>query len=122
MRRKVANARIDMRITSQHKYFFELAAFIGGYDSLSNFIEEASEILAKKVFETAEESRELSANDRDLLLKFLEKAPEPNETLKAAYKKVLNMYNLEENGNAIYNIDSSLVKKPDEGNKTKGHA
>lgn len=122
MRRKVANARIDMRTTSQHKYFFELAAFIGGYDSLSNFIEEASEILAKKVFETAEESRELSANDRDLLLKFLEKAPEPNETLKAAYKKVLNMYNLEENGNAIYSIDYSLVKKSDEGDKTKGHA
>ena len=43
MRRSCANARIDMRTTPQCKYFLELAAFIGGYGSLSDFMVKASE-------------------------------------------------------------------------------
>lgn len=111
MRRKVANARIDMRTTPQRKYFLELAAFIGGYESLSNFIEEASEISAKKIFDTIDNSRVLSSKDRDLLLKFLEKAPEPNEALKTAYNKVLDLYQLDENGRFVYNVDPNMVQK-----------
>src|SRR5437868_13221329 len=97
MRRKVASARIDMRTTSQNKYFLELAAFVGGYDSLSDFMVKASESKAKEVFDTMDDSRELSAKDRDLLLHFLENSPEPNGKLKAAYQKVFAMYQIDEN-------------------------
>lgn len=44
MRRKVANARIDLRTSPQRKHFFEMAAFVGGYESLSSFIAD------KKIF------------------------------------------------------------------------
>jgi len=114
MRRKVAEARIDMRISPQRKYFLELAAFVGGYDSLSNFIKEASEKLAKTVFDnTKDESRELSAKDQALLMNFLKNSPEPNPTLKAAYKKITALYQLDERGQAIYELDPDMVKKAD---------
>ncbi len=119
MRRKIASARIDMRTTAQNKYFLELAAFIGGYDSLSDFMVKASESKAKEVFDAVDDSRELSAKDRDLLLHFLENSPEPNEKLKAAYQKVLAMYQIDENNQAVYNIPSYLLKNQDNV-KTQG--
>lgn len=112
MRRKVANARIDLRTTPQRKSFFEFAAVLGKYDSLSSFMTEASEILAKKVFEEAEESRELSDADRDLLLKILNKAPEPNAALKAAFERVSKISHLDENGDMIYEVELPEVNKP----------
>lgn len=111
MRRNTAKARIDMRITPQSKYFFELAAFIGGYDSLTSFMEEASEKLAKSVLDNSDESRTLSDKDRDLLLNFLKNAPEPNAALRQAFEKVSRIYALDENGNATYNVDSNLIKE-----------
>lgn len=107
MRRKVANARIDLRTSPQRKHFFEMAAFVGGYESLSSFIAEASELLAKKVMDNVDESRELSSADRDLLLSILKNAPEPNAALKEAYEKVSKLCNINESGQAIYNVDSN---------------
>ena len=109
MRRKVANARIDLRTSPQRKYFFEMAAFMGGYDSLSSFMAEASELLAKKVLDTVDETRELSDKDRDLLLNLLNNAPEPNFALKEAYKTISKLCHLDENGQTIYNVPSDLL-------------
>lgn len=122
MRRSCANARIDMRTTPQCKYFLELAAFIGGYGSLSDFMVKASENLAKEVFDTVDDSRELSHRDRDLLLSFLENPPEPNDTLKEAYKKIHVMYQLDDNGQGFYDVDPSMIKNPGENANTQGHA
>ncbi len=114
MRRKAAEARIDMRISSQRKYFLELAAFVGGYDSLSNFMTIASEQLAKSVFDkTGDESRTLSAKDQNLLLNFLQNAPEPNAELKAAYKKIASLYQLDESGQATYELGPDFIKHID---------
>lgn len=110
MRRKIANARIDLRITPQKKYFLELAAFIGGYDSLSSFIGEASDKLARYVLAHPDDSRELSAKDRDLLLNLLKKSPAPNAKLKATFKKISKLYYLNENDCAIYDIDPCIIK------------
>lgn len=106
MRRKSANARIDLRTTVQRKHFFEMIAFVGGYDSLSSFIVEASEMLANKVLDGAGESRKLSPEDRDLLLGLLRKAPEPNAALKKAYEKVTRLCYLNENDQVVYDVDS----------------
>jgi uncharacterized protein (DUF1778 family) len=110
MRRKIANARIDMRTTPQRKHFLEMAAFIGGYDSLSSFMVEASETLAKKVFDSIDERRELSAKDRDLLLSFLQNSPEPNEALKKAFASVKKLYQFDDNGLIFYNVPSNMIK------------
>ena len=114
MRKSTAKTRIDMRINPQSKYFFELAAFIGGYDSLTSFIEEASERLAKTVLDSTDESRTLSDRDRDLLLNFLKNAPEPNSILRATFEKISKIYSLNEDGDAIYNIDRKLLKNHSE--------
>jgi len=112
MRRKVASTRIDLRTTTQRKHFFELAAFMGGYESLSSFMSEASEILAKKVLDKVEDSRVLSEVDRDLLLNFLNNPPDPNPVLKAAYEKVAKLCHVNENGETIYKVDDLLLKQP----------
>ena len=110
MRRKVANTRIDLRTTSQRKHFFELAAFMGGYESLSSFMSEASEMLAKKVLDEVEDSRVLSEADRDLLISFLNNAPDPNPVLKAAYDRVAKLCHLNQNGETVYQVEGLLVK------------
>lgn len=110
MRRKIASVQIDLRITPQRKSFFEMAAFIGGYESLSSFVAEASEMLAKKVMDNIDESRELSSNNRDLLLNALKNAPEPNGALKAAYAKVSKLCHLDENGQAVYSVEPKDLK------------
>ena len=112
MRRKVALARIDLRTTPQRKHFFEMAAFVGGYDSLSSFMAEASEILAQKVLDQLDETRRLSSRDYDLLLSVLQNAPEPNATLKAAYEKISKLCTIDQDGRAIYSLDTTYIKTP----------
>ncbi len=112
MRRKVALARIDLRTTPQRKHFFEMAAFVGGYESLSSFMADASEILAKKVLDQIDEKRTLSNRDFELLLHVLENPPEPNETLKAAYEKISKLCTIDQDGRAIYSLDETYVKTP----------
>ena len=102
MRRKNANTRIDLRTTLQRKHFFELAAVLGGYDSLSSFMSEASEMLAQRVIDTIDDSRVLSDMDRDLLLTMLNQAPEPNLALKEAHERVAKLCHLDQNGEAVY--------------------
>lgn len=120
MRRKIADARIDMRVTQELKYFLELAAFINGSDSLTTFIIKSSEKSAKQIFNNPDNYRNLSPGDRDLLLQFLKKAPEPNEILKAAFKKVLKLYQIDDKGRTIYKINPNLIKNAQEEPKTQG--
>jgi uncharacterized protein (DUF1778 family) len=89
-KKTIDNARIDLRTRAQQKSYFELAAFFGGYDSLSNFMIRASEKLAESVFHEAE-SRSLSDEDRDLLVKFLQNSPDPIPVLSEAYKKITKL-------------------------------
>jgi len=106
MRRKLANARIVLRTISQKKHLFELAAFVSGYDNLSSFMSDASEMLAWKVLGEVDESRELSVADRDLLLSILNKAPEPNPALRAAFERVAKLCHLDQGGEAVYEVDA----------------
>ena len=112
MRRKVANTRIDLRTTTQRKHLFELAASVGGYESLSSFMSEASELLAKKVLDETEDVRILSAADRDLLMSVLNNPPDPNPTLKAAYDRVSKLCSLNENGEVVYNVEGLVIDPP----------
>jgi uncharacterized protein (DUF1778 family) len=115
MRRKVANARIDFRTTAQRKHVFELAAFLGGYGNLSNFITEASDSLAKSILDNLDESRELSDRDRDLLVSMLKTAPEPNAALKKAYAKAAHLCQLDQNGQAVYELGQNLFQPRENG-------
>lgn len=110
MRRNIANARIDMRTSTQTKDFLELAAYIGGYGSLSKFIIDASQKMAQEIFEHTD-FRKISNKDRDLLLKILQNPPEPNEMLKETYQKLSSSFRISEDGQAVYEIDEKFIKK-----------
>jgi len=109
MRTQQKTTRIDMRAEPHIRQSLELAAFLGGYASLSEFILETAEERANEIFHNLEH-RPLSDRDRDLLLKILDKSPAPNEKLKAAFSKVNASYR--SIGNTIVQqIDNKLFKK-----------
>jgi uncharacterized protein (DUF1778 family) len=85
-------ARFDTRITREQKEFFERAARIGGYRSLTDFVvltvqEKAKEIIAEK------EQVLISQKDSEVFFEAIMNGSKPNEDLlKAAsdYKDFLS--------------------------------
>lgn len=87
---KTAKARFDTRLTKEQKQFFERAATIGGFRSLSDFViltvqEKAREIIKE------EESILASQKDSEIFFDAIVNIDKPNEELIAAAKQFNNM-------------------------------
>lgn len=80
---KQKTARFDARLTEEQKKFFEKAAQLGGYRSLTDFMiltvqERANEIVKKQ------EEIIASQRDRDIFFDALLHPKKPNKTLRSA--------------------------------------
>ncbi len=83
-------ARFDARLPLEQKIFFEKAAEIGGYRSLTDFIMLTVQERAKEIVE--ENERILaSEKDRKIFFDTLTNPPKPNKKLQSAAKDYLNL-------------------------------
>jgi uncharacterized protein (DUF1778 family) len=75
--------RFDTRLTKEQKEFFEYAATIGGYRSLTEFVLVSVDERAKKIVE--EHNRIISSKrDQEIFFHAISETPRPNETLENA--------------------------------------
>jgi uncharacterized protein (DUF1778 family) len=84
-------ARFDTRLPKEQKDFFEYAASLGGFRTLTEFLISAAQEKAKAIIETQKVTL-ASKKDREIFFKALANPPKPNEKLKAVakrYKSVL---------------------------------
>jgi uncharacterized protein (DUF1778 family) len=77
-------ARFDARLSKEQKQFFEKAAYLGGFRSLTDFVlltvqEKAKEIVKEK------EQIIASEKDSEIFFDAITNPREPSETLKAAF-------------------------------------
>ena len=90
---KIADkTRFDARLSKEKKEFFEYAASLGGYRSLTEFIIASVDDRAKKI--VAEHNKFLaSKRDQEIFFQALLEEPQPNEALQnaaAKYNQLLN--------------------------------
>lgn len=84
--RAVSTARFDTRISKTQKEFFEYAASIGGFRSLTEFFIYALQEKAKQILE--EHHAVLATQkDREIFFKALTHPPKANARLRSAVKK-----------------------------------
>lgn len=81
----VEHARFDVRLSKEQKQFFEKAAYLGGYRSLTDFIiqsvlEKSKEIISEK------EQINVSEQDSQIFFDAITNPQKPSETLKSAFK------------------------------------
>ena len=76
-------ARFDTRLPRKQKLFFEKAARLGGYRSLTDFMILSAQKRAKEIFE---EHEQIIASNRDSEIFFnaITNPPEPNIDLRSA--------------------------------------
>lgn len=75
--------RFDTRLTKAQKEFFEYAANIGGYRSLTEFVLVSVDERAKKIIE--EHNRIISSKrDQEIFFQAISEAPKPVEALTNA--------------------------------------
>jgi uncharacterized protein (DUF1778 family) len=76
-------ARFDTRLSLEQKQFFERAAVLGGYRSLTDFVLAAVQDKAKKIIE---ENEKIVASEKDKVIFFeaLANPPKPNDELVCA--------------------------------------
>lgn len=79
-------SRLDLRIPSKQKAYFEEALEIGGFRSLTDFIISAVSEKAEAIMEK-HNNWLASENDRKLFFNALVNPPAPNDKLKQAMKK-----------------------------------
>jgi uncharacterized protein (DUF1778 family) len=79
-------ARFDTRLPREQKEFFEYAANLGGFRSLTEFIIQAVQEFANKI---VEENQKILASqkDREIFFDALMNHPAPNSELKQATKR-----------------------------------
>jgi len=83
---KDEKARFDTRLSKEQKLFFERAAILGGFRSLTDFILMAAQEKAKMIFR--ERDRILaSQKDNEIFFDAIINAEKPNDNLKAALDK-----------------------------------
>jgi len=88
----VVKARFDTRLSKQQKEFFEYAATLGGYRTLSEFILASAQERAKKIIE--EHDRIISSmKDQEVFFNQLVNPSEPNENLKSAASRYSELVN-----------------------------
>lgn len=78
-------ARFDARLSKEQKEFFEKAAYLGGFRSLTDFV-----ILTvqEKAKENVKEKEQILASERDSQIFFdaITNPRKPSKTLKSAYE------------------------------------
>lgn len=80
---KTTEARFDTRLPKQQKEFFERAAVLGGYRTLTEFVISSVQDKAKEIID--EHNRILvSEKDKEIFFNALLGDSEPNEALAAA--------------------------------------
>jgi uncharacterized protein (DUF1778 family) len=86
----IEKTRFDTRLTKEQKEFFEYAATIGGYRSLTEFVLVSVDERAKKIVE--EHSRIISSKrDQEIFFRAISEAPKPNEALDNAAARYNNL-------------------------------
>lgn len=84
--RIVEKARFDSRLPKEQKEFFEYAASLGGFRTLTEFVISAAQKQAKKIVE--EHNKILaSKRDQEIFFKALMNPEKPNKKLKNAMTK-----------------------------------
>lgn len=78
-------ARFDARLPKEQKEFFEYAANIGGYRSLTDFVLQAVHAQAQKII-AEQEKILMSKRDQEVFFDAILNPPEPNDALKEALK------------------------------------
>jgi len=79
----VEKARFDTRLSKQQKDFFEYAASLGGYRTLTEFFIASAQERATKIIE--EHNKFItSVNDQEVFFDQIINPSEPNENLKSA--------------------------------------
>lgn len=89
--RTIEKTRFDARLPKEQKQFFEYAASLGGFRSLTEFLVNAAQQRAKQIID--EHNTILaSQRDRDLFFKTVSNPGKPNANLKKAaarFKKAI---------------------------------
>ena len=85
-------ARFNARLPEAQKAFFEHAANIGGFRSLTDFILQAAQEMADRIVEDHQKLL-VSERDRELFFDVLMNPPEPNQKLKEAHQKYQDLLN-----------------------------
>ena len=79
----IEKTRFDTRLTKEQKEFFEYAASIGGYRSLTEFVLVSVDERAKQIVE--EHNKIISSKrDQEIFFQAISEAPKPNEALRNA--------------------------------------
>ncbi len=78
-------ARFDTRLTKSQKEFFELAAKISGFKSLSEFVIHSTQQVANSIVEK-HNAILATEKDRNVFFDTLVNPPKPNKSLKEAAK------------------------------------
>lgn len=83
---KPEKARFDARLTKEQKEFFERAAVIGGYRSLSDFVISIVEERAVQIINKAD-SIIASQKDAEIFFDAIINPGQPNDALKSALEE-----------------------------------
>ena len=79
----IEKTRFDTRLTKEQKEFFEYAASIGGYRSLTEFVLVSVEERAKQIVE--EHNKIISSKrDQEIFFQAFSEPQKPNEALETA--------------------------------------
>jgi uncharacterized protein (DUF1778 family) len=91
--RTIEKVRFDIRLPKEQKGFFEYAASLGGFRTLTEFVLSSVHKQAKKI--VADHKKNLaSKKDREIFFNALMNPEKPNEKLKnamATYKKTFGI-------------------------------
>lgn len=79
-------ARFDTRIPLEQKEFFEYAATLGGFRTLTEFVIYSAKIKAEEIVDK-HNSILASKKDKEIFFNALVNPAEPNDSLKDAFKK-----------------------------------
>lgn len=87
---KQHNARFDTRLTLEQKQFFERAAILGGYRSLTDFVILTVQNKAKEIV-SEQEQIIASQHDKEIFFDSLINPPSPNNALQSAKNRYNNL-------------------------------
>ncbi len=79
-------ARFDTRLPKEQKDFFEYAASLGGFRTLTDFVISSVQEKAKKIVEE-HDSILASKRDQEIFFNAITGTQNPNESLKSAARK-----------------------------------
>ncbi len=87
---EIKQSRFELRLSKEEKLFFEKASHIAGYKTLSSFVVSAVREFATKIIKEKEQIL-TSQRDKEIFFNAVFSDIEPNERLKKASKKYLDI-------------------------------